>query len=58
MAPKLIDEEKYPELFQPDANIDRRTCRRTIPMEVLSLGLSRTGTTCESITVRLGSFSN
>ncbi|KAJ7606872.1 hypothetical protein FB45DRAFT_949369 [Roridomyces roridus] len=25
-------------------NIDRRTCRRVVPMEVLSLGMSRTGT--------------
>lgn len=53
MAPKLTDEEKYPELFQPDANIDRRTCVRTMPMEVLGLGLSRTGTTCESLRCEL-----
>lgn len=51
MAPNLTDEEKYPELFLPDANINRRTCHRTLPMEVLSLGLSRTGTTCESLIV-------
>lgn len=53
MAAKLTDEEKYPELFQPDANIDRRTCVRTMPMEVLGLGLSRTGTTCESLRYEL-----
>ncbi|KAJ0120149.1 hypothetical protein J7T55_001004 [Diaporthe amygdali] len=41
----MTDREKYPELFLPDANIDRRTCGRIMPMEVLSLGLSRTGTT-------------
>lgn len=28
-------------------NIDRSKCRRTVPLEVLVLGLSRTGTTCE-----------
>ncbi|KAJ4180862.1 hypothetical protein NW767_013417 [Fusarium falciforme] len=37
-------EEKHPELFQPDLNIDRRKCTRTVPMEVLALGMSRTGT--------------
>ncbi|POS71726.1 hypothetical protein DHEL01_v209878 [Diaporthe helianthi] len=45
MASNLTEEEKYPELFLPDANIDRRKCHRTMPMEVLALGLSRTGTT-------------
>jgi len=28
----------------PDADIDRRKCHRVVPMEVLSLGFSRTGT--------------
>ncbi|RSL71472.1 hypothetical protein CEP54_001356 [Fusarium duplospermum] len=37
-------EEKHPELFRPDLNIDRRKCTRTVPMEVLALGMSRTGT--------------
>ncbi|KAK7413485.1 hypothetical protein QQX98_007633 [Neonectria punicea] len=36
--------EKHPELFQPDLNIDRRQCKRTVPMQVLALGMSRTGT--------------
>src|ERR1700761_8644992 len=31
-------------MFNPDANIDRHKCHRTVPMEVLALGLSRTGT--------------
>lgn len=41
-------EEKHPELFQPDLNIDRRQCKRTVPMQVLALGMSRTGTSCKS----------
>ena len=31
-------------ILDPDANIDRRGSRRAVPMEVLSLGLPRTGT--------------
>ena len=31
-------------LLEDDANIDRRNAIRTVPMQVLSLGLSRTGT--------------
>ncbi|KAK0838154.1 hypothetical protein LTS02_017829 [Friedmanniomyces endolithicus] len=31
-------------MLNPDADIDRRKCRRSVPMEVLSLGLARTGT--------------
>lgn len=30
--------------LEPDGNIDRRGAKRTVPMQVLSLGLSRTGT--------------
>lgn len=30
------------------SNIDRRTCERVLPMQVLVLGLCRTGTLCES----------
>jgi hypothetical protein len=41
-------EERHPELFRPDQNVDRRTCERVIPMKVLSLGISRTGTACEN----------
>ena len=29
-------------------DIDRRRCERVVPMKVLVLGLSRTGTSCES----------
>ncbi|KAJ7606810.1 P-loop containing nucleoside triphosphate hydrolase protein [Roridomyces roridus] len=36
---------RYPDLYVKDANIDRHTCRRVVPMEVLSLGMPRTGTT-------------
>jgi len=43
-------EEKHPELFQSDLNIDRRKCTRTVPMEVLALGMSRTGTSCKLTT--------
>lgn len=36
-------EEKFPHLFV-SYDIDRHTCHRTVPMQVLSLGMSRTGT--------------
>lgn len=40
-------------ILEPDQDIDRRTCRRTVPMEVLSLGAPRTGTLsmCEAYKV-------
>ena len=31
-------------MLNPDENIDRHHCRRVVPMEVLSLGFSRTAT--------------
>lgn len=31
-------------ILEPDQNIDRRTCHRVVPMQVLSLGAPRTGT--------------
>ncbi|KAJ7606830.1 P-loop containing nucleoside triphosphate hydrolase protein [Roridomyces roridus] len=45
-------DEKAPQARDPnpavlpakDANIDRHTCRRIVPMQVLSLGMPRTGT--------------
>lgn len=40
-------QEKHPELFRPDLDIDRRKCTRTVPMQVLALGMSRTGTSCK-----------
>lgn len=36
-----------PKMFPGNLNIDRRKCKRTVPMQVLSLGLSRTGTACK-----------
>jgi hypothetical protein len=35
--------EKYPEIYK-QTNIDRRGCVRVVPMEILSLGMGRTGT--------------
>jgi hypothetical protein len=37
----------HPEMYVPDEGIDRHQCKRVVPMEVLSLGLSRTGTACK-----------
>lgn len=34
----------YARMYNPDQNIDRRTQTRTVPLEVLCLGYSRTGT--------------
>jgi len=39
------------DLSEHTTNIDRRTCKRVVPMEVLDLGLSRTGTSCTIIQV-------
>ncbi|KAH9818166.1 efflux pump antibiotic resistance protein [Teratosphaeria destructans] len=36
--------EKYPDIFRDATTVDRRTCTRTVPMQVLSLGFARTGT--------------
>lgn len=38
-----------PVLVRDGTNIDRRQCRRVVPMKVLVLGLCRTGTMCESL---------
>ena len=38
--------EKYPEIYA-QKDIDRRGCKRVVPMEILSLSLGRTGTMCE-----------
>lgn len=45
---KLTMVEKHPELFMPQTNIDRRQCKRVVPMEVMNLGFPRTGTMCKS----------
>ncbi|KAG4428353.1 hypothetical protein IFR05_016168 [Cadophora sp. M221] len=45
--PRKEDAERignYALMLLSDQNIDRRKCRRVVPMEVLSLGYSRTGT--------------
>ena len=39
-------EAMHPEMYSPDAGIDRHKRKRVVPMEVLSLGMSRTGTAC------------
>ena len=44
---KLSLKEKYPEIYA-QTNIDRRGCERVVPMEILSLGMGRTGTMCKS----------
>ena len=44
---KQTDEERFPELFCEDKNIDRHKCHRVVPMKVLVLGMMRTGTACE-----------
>ena len=40
-------QEKHPELFAEPLYRDPRERKRVRPMEVLSLGMSRTGTACE-----------
>ena len=45
---ELTMEEKHPELFTPQTNIDRRQCERVLPMEVMNLGFPRTGTMSKS----------
>lgn len=44
---KMSDEDTHPYFFKSDRDIDRRQCKRVIPMQVLSLGMPRTGTTCK-----------
>jgi hypothetical protein len=41
--------EKYPEIYA-QTNIDRKDCVRKVPMEILSLGMGRTGTMCKFLT--------
>ena len=36
------------DIFTHDTDIDRRQCKRTVPMKVLALGLGRTGTACRT----------
>ncbi|KAL9069324.1 MAG: hypothetical protein Q9161_005604 [Pseudevernia consocians] len=46
----LTEEERFPELFV-NTNIDRRMCRRVVPLKVIVVGMPRTGT--QSIRVAL-----
>ena len=39
-------QEKHPELFVTSTDVDPRKRKRVVPMEVLSLGMPRTGTAC------------
>ena len=38
------------DVFTNDTDINRRHCRRVVPMKVLILGLGRTGTACKWLT--------
>lgn len=35
------------DVFTTDTDVNRRNCKRTVPMKVLILGLGRTGTACK-----------
>ena len=37
---------RYAAMLRKDDDIDRHQCHRTVPMQVLALGFSRTGTLC------------
>ena len=41
----MTEEERFPDLFV-NTNIDRRICRRVVPLKVIVLGMPRTGTQC------------
>ena len=56
MASQLSVEQRHPELFTPDKNIDRQHGVRTVPMEVMNLGFPRTGTMCTYDTGSLCKF--
>jgi hypothetical protein len=45
----LSVQERHPELFMADKGVDPRTRKRVVPMEVLALGMPRTGTACKFI---------
>ncbi len=50
MADTSLNRQRFPEMFEFEkGQIDRRTCRRVVPMEVLALGLPRTGTACKPV---------
>jgi hypothetical protein len=43
---ELERRQRKPELYIKETDIDRHNCKRVVKMEVLSLGMSRTGTSC------------
>ena len=47
MANQPYTPKPVTDIFTPDTDIDRRQCKRVVPMRVLALGLGRTGTACE-----------
>lgn len=49
-------EERQPELFKPDLQIDRQSGVRTVPMEVMNLGFPRTGTMCKPLIPKIVPF--
>jgi hypothetical protein len=46
MANQLYTPKPVTDIFTADTDIDRRQCKREVPMRVLALGLGRTGTAC------------
>lgn len=53
MANQPYTPKPITDIFTPDTDIDRRQCKRVVPMRVLALGLGRTGTACELPNVNL-----
>lgn len=47
MANQPYTPKPITDIFTADTDIDRRQCKRVVPMKVLALGLGRTGTACE-----------
>lgn len=47
--PTTTLQERHPELFAVDKLTDPRLRHRVVDMEILALGMSRTGTACKAI---------
>jgi hypothetical protein len=47
MANQPYTPKPITDIFTADTDIDRRQCKRVVPMRVLALGLGRTGTACK-----------
>jgi hypothetical protein len=43
---RLEHQQRHPEQYMKETDIDRHNCKRVVQMEVLSLGMPRTGTSC------------